>query len=127
MAFLLATLHVALPVEAKPVNPRWAFMDRKDADAAEASPGDLCFVETGKGKAKRRTAYILDFDGQCRAAVSAAHHKKKLRQPREQIKMRNTGPREDRFVAPVILEKASNYQLVLNQLASWQSKGQSNP
>ena len=79
VAFLLAALHVALPVEAKPVNLRLAFMDRKEADTTQAGVSDLCFVEIGKDKAKQRTPYILDFDGQCRAADSAVHHKKTLR------------------------------------------------
>ncbi len=79
VAFLLAALQVALPVEAKPAYQRWAFMDRKEADATQAGVSDLCFVETRKGNAKQRTPYILDFDGQCRAADSAVHHKKKLR------------------------------------------------
>jgi hypothetical protein len=79
VAFLLAALHVVLPVEAKPVNLQWAFMDWKEADKTQAGVSDLCFVEIGKGKASRKTPYILDFDGQCRAMDSAAHHKKKLR------------------------------------------------
>jgi hypothetical protein len=76
-AFLLAALHVALPVEANAMNLRWAFMDKTEA-VTQPSTGDLCYVETGKGKAKRRTPYILDFDGQCRAMDSAVHHKKKF-------------------------------------------------
>jgi hypothetical protein len=79
LATLLAALHIALPVEAKSVSVRWAFMDRKEADTTQAGISDLCFVETGKGKAKRRTPYILDFDGQCRATDSAAHRKKNIR------------------------------------------------
>jgi hypothetical protein len=79
LTVLLAALHVALPVEAKPINQQWAFMDRKEVDTTRAGISDLCYVETGKGKAKRQTPYILDFDGQCRAADSAVHHKKKLR------------------------------------------------
>jgi hypothetical protein len=76
---LLAALHFALPVEAEPVNRQWAFVKEKEADAAQAGAGDLCYVETGKGKAKRRTPYIVDFDGQCRAAFSAPPSKRKLR------------------------------------------------
>ena len=78
-ALLLATSHAALPVEAKAANLQLAFMYKSEVEIAEASPSGLCFVETGKGKAKRRTAYIVDFDGQCRSAVSAVHHKRKLR------------------------------------------------
>lgn len=79
VAVLLGTLHVASLVEAKAMSLRWAFMDRKEADVTQAGVSDLCFVEIGKGKAKRRTPYILDFDGQCRAMDSAVHYKKKLR------------------------------------------------
>jgi hypothetical protein len=78
-AFDRGALHVAWPVEARPVNLRLALMNRNEADTTQAGVSDLCFVETGKGKAKRRTPYILDFDGQCRAADPAVHHKKKLR------------------------------------------------
>jgi hypothetical protein len=78
-AFVLVALHAALPVEAEPLKLRLAFIDSEQADAAAARPDELCFVETGKGKARRRTPYILDFDGQCRAVVSTAHHKKRLR------------------------------------------------
>ena len=76
---LLAALQFALPLEAEPLNQQWAFMKEKEADAAQAGTGDLCYVETGKGKAKRRTPYIVDFDGQCRAASSAPPPKRKLR------------------------------------------------
>ncbi len=58
---------------------RLALMDRKQTDTTQAGITDLCFVETGKGKGRQRTSYILDFDGQCRAADSAAHHKKNIR------------------------------------------------
>ena len=78
LAILLVALPVVLPVEAKPLDLGWAIMDRKGADAAQAGTSHLCFVETGKGKAKRRTPYILDFDGACPAMDSAARHKKKL-------------------------------------------------
>lgn len=71
--------HVALPVEAKPVILRWTVTDSKEVDAAQASASYLCFVETGNGKAKRRTSYILDFGGPCPAMDSAAHHEKTLR------------------------------------------------
>jgi hypothetical protein len=70
-ASLVVVLFVALPVMAEPENQRWAFMGRKEAVTAEPSPAGLCFVETGTGKARRRTAYILDFDGQCRARAPA--------------------------------------------------------
>jgi len=103
-AFLLAALHVALPVEAKPVNLRLAFMDRKEVGPAEASADDLCFVETGKGKAKRRTPYILDFDGQCRAMNTAVHHKKKLRNHRSKCKCET--PARAKIAAPVKLQCA---------------------
>ena len=78
VAFLLAALHVASRVEATPVTPRWTVTD-KEIDAGRANASYLCFVETGKGKAKRRTTYILDFGGPCPAMDSAAHHKKNIR------------------------------------------------
>lgn len=71
-ASLVALL--VLSVEAKSFDLRRTVMDRTRVDIS-----DLCFVETGNGKAKRRTPYILDFDGQCPAVDSAAHHRKNLR------------------------------------------------
>ena len=79
VTFLLAALLALLPVEAKPFDLRRTVIDRTRAVAAQISASDLCFVETGRGKARRRTPYILDFDGQCPATDSAAHHKKNLR------------------------------------------------
>lgn len=79
VAFLLAALYGAARVEAKPVTLRWTVTESKEADAARANASYLCFVETGKGKAKRRTPYILDFGGPCPATGSAAHHKKNIR------------------------------------------------
>jgi hypothetical protein len=76
---LPVALLVLLSVEAKPFDLRRTVMDRTRADAAQISASDLCFVETGRGKARRRTPYILDFDGQCPATDSAAHHRKNLR------------------------------------------------
>ena len=82
LASLLAALHIALPVEARPANQQWAFVNSKGADVWQPAAGDLCYVETGKGKAKRRTAYIVDFDGQRRAPSSAPHHARKPRNHR---------------------------------------------
>ncbi|MHB8270226.1 hypothetical protein [Bradyrhizobium sp.] len=76
---LPVALLALLPVEAKAFDLRETVMDRSKAIAAQISASDLCFVETGRGKARRRTPYILDFDGQCPAVDSAAHHKKSLR------------------------------------------------
>jgi hypothetical protein len=76
---LPVALLALLPVEAKCFDLRWSSMDRMAADVAQASAGDLCFVETGHGKAKRRTPYILDFGGQCPPMDSAAYHKKNIR------------------------------------------------
>jgi hypothetical protein len=98
LATLLAALSVALPVEAEPVNQRWAFMNRKGFDTTRAGITDLCFVETGKGNAKRRTSYILDFDGQCRAADSPAHYKKKRPNHKSET------PDRARMAAPVTLQ-----------------------
>jgi hypothetical protein len=78
-ALLLTALHAALPVAAKAANLQLAFMNKSEVEIADAGPSGFCFVETGKGKTKRRTAYIVDFDGQCRSAVSAVHHKRKPR------------------------------------------------
>jgi len=72
LATLLVVLLVVLPVEAKPLDLRWTVMDRMEFDTAQASASELCFVETGKGKAKRRTPYILDFGGPCPGTDSAA-------------------------------------------------------
>jgi hypothetical protein len=74
-----AALLVVLSVEAKSLDLRWSSTDRMAADAAQANASDLCFVETGHGKAKRRTPYILDFGGQCPATDSAAHRKRSIR------------------------------------------------
>jgi hypothetical protein len=81
-AALLAALLVVLPVEAMPVSQRRTVKDKEEANPARANGSHLCFVETGKGEAKRRTPYILDFDNQCPATDSAAHHEKKLRNHR---------------------------------------------
>jgi hypothetical protein len=79
LAALPVALLALLPVETKPFDLRWSIMDRMAADAAQASAGDLCFVETGHGNAKRRTPYILDFNGQCPPMDSAAYRKKNIR------------------------------------------------
>ena len=79
LATLLVALLVMLPVEAKPLDLRWTVMDRMEFDTAQVSASELCFVETGKGKAKRRTPYILDFGGPCPATDSAVRQKKKFR------------------------------------------------
>jgi hypothetical protein len=78
-ATLLIALLVVLPVGAGPLDLRWTIMDGIEVDTAQASASHLCFVETGKGKAKRRTPYILDFGGPCPATDSTAHHKKNIR------------------------------------------------
>ena len=77
LATLLVALPVVLSVEAQPL--RGTTLDWKGAEAAQASVSNLCFVETGRGKAKRRTPYILDFGGECPAEDSAAYHKTNLR------------------------------------------------
>jgi hypothetical protein len=79
LSALPVALLALLPVEAKPFDLRETVMDRSKAIAAQISASDLCFVETGRGKARRRTPYILDFDGQCPAADSVAQHRKNLR------------------------------------------------
>ncbi|MHB8267472.1 hypothetical protein [Bradyrhizobium sp.] len=79
VATLLVVLPVSSSVEARPLNLRGTTLDWKAADAAQASVSNLCFVETGRGKAKQRTPYILDFGGECPATDSAAYHKKNLR------------------------------------------------
>jgi hypothetical protein len=76
---IVTTSLVALPIEAKPLDPRWTITGRMEFDAAQANASYLCFVETGKGKAKRRTPYILDFGGPCPATDSAAHQQKSIR------------------------------------------------
>jgi hypothetical protein len=78
LATLLVALPVVLPIGAQPLKLRGTTLDW-GADAVQASVSNLCFVETGRGKAKRRTPYILDFGGECPAADSAAYHKKNLR------------------------------------------------